>query len=149
MNAVIIGCSNTKNRSGARLPAIELYQGNTIPELRSAITGRPELRGRIFILSGRYGVLGADDPIEWYDHNLTLDEAIARQGEADQTLKAKLGQLDAYPELLVLAAPTYFAMISGILLWPDRPVIHWLPDPGHQWDIAETILSRWKWTHKP
>lgn len=149
MNAVIIGCSNTKVRSGAPLPAIELYQGNTIPELRNVITGRPELRGRIFILSGRYGVLGADDPIEWYDHSLTLDEAISRQDECDQALKAKFGQLGAYSEILVLAAPTYFAMISGILVWPDRPTIHWLPDPKRQWDIAKTILSRWNWTRKP
>ena len=67
-------CSADKDNADAPLPAIERYRSERLSHLwcRGRALGTP-----LYILSGRFGLLAATDPIPWYDHLLTADEVEA------------------------------------------------------------------------
>ena len=67
-------CSAAKRDDDGLLPAVERYQSERLRELW--------LRGRaqetpLYILSGAFGLLGAEEPIPWYDHLLSAGEVEA------------------------------------------------------------------------
>ena len=67
-------CSADKCTDRASLPAIERYRSERLRRLcrRGQQLGTP-----LYILSGRFGLLAATDPIPWYDHPLPTAEAEA------------------------------------------------------------------------
>jgi hypothetical protein len=67
-------CSADKNPDSGLLPAIERYRSERLRQLRhrGQALGVP-----LYILSGRFGLLAAADPIPWYDHLLTAAETEA------------------------------------------------------------------------
>lgn len=67
-------CSAAKRDDEGPLPALERYRSERLRDLaRQAGGGGAPL----FILSGRFGLLAPDEPIPWYDHLLSADEAPA------------------------------------------------------------------------
>jgi hypothetical protein len=78
-------CCKRKRRDAGLLPACERYLSKRISFVRaeSERYGRP-----LLILSGEYGLLAADAPIPWYDHQL-------RAREVDQLADAVAAQLAA------------------------------------------------------
>lgn len=74
MDLVCTYCSAPKRRDPGPLPAVERY-------LSPRITGLHETaqrEGRMFrILSGHYGLVAPDAPLDWYDHLLQPDEVSA------------------------------------------------------------------------
>lgn len=67
-------CSAPKRDDEGLLPAVERYLSERLQGLWSL--GRRE-GAPLFILSGRFGLVAADEPIPWYDHLLVADEAPA------------------------------------------------------------------------
>jgi hypothetical protein len=67
-------CSGPKRPDERPLPAIDRYRSERLRELcrRGRARGTP-----LYILSGHFGLLAAADPIPWYDHLLSADEAEA------------------------------------------------------------------------
>jgi len=64
-------CSADKRDDPGELPAIERYLDQRIRD----VAARAAADGELFlILSGEYGLLGAGDPIPWYDHLLVANE---------------------------------------------------------------------------
>ncbi|MDO9172135.1 MAG: hypothetical protein Q7W29_09915 [bacterium] len=65
-------CSAAKREDDGLLPAVERYLSERLRSLRrhGLAHGTP-----LHILSGEFGLLGAEDPIPWYDHLLRPDEA--------------------------------------------------------------------------
>ena len=63
-------CCKNKRRDEAALPAIERYQSERIAHVY-----RESQRARqpLLILSGKYGLLEADEEIPWYDQPLTME----------------------------------------------------------------------------
>ena len=145
MNAVLIGCSDRKKPLGGLLPALDLYEGNCIPELRARLGVGSRYRSKVFVLSGLHGLLSADEMIESYDHRLSLEEGIAKRSYVGRILEEKVIAVLHPSEVIVLAEPPYFAMISNILVHASRPLIHWFPCPKAQWGEAADILDKWGW----
>lgn len=67
---VIAGCSRRKKPAAVPVPALELYQGGSIPWLRARLGEHPGLRQRVRILSAEHGLLTADSPVLPYDRPL-------------------------------------------------------------------------------
>jgi hypothetical protein len=67
-------CSAAKREDDGLLPAYERYLSTRLRVLwlRGRAQGTP-----LFILSGEYGLLGAEEPIPWYDHLLQPVEVAA------------------------------------------------------------------------
>lgn len=64
-------CSAEKNTSETPLPAIERYRSSRILEVNE----KAKHAGETFvILSGKYGILDAEQPIDHYDHLLIASE---------------------------------------------------------------------------
>jgi len=78
-------CSADKRRDEVPLPAIERYRSDRLQALwrRSLAEGTP-----LFVLSGRFGLLAATEPIPWYDHLLPAAEVAALAAEVASRLRA-------------------------------------------------------------
>jgi hypothetical protein len=144
-NLVIAGCSRRKLVTAAPVPALTLYQGGCIPALRARLAGSPALTDRVWIMSARYGLVRAATPLACYDERLTLPAAKALQPAADATVAGLWSHGDAPAELLLLLEPLYLVPLAGLLARPDRPRLHWLPDPLADWPAATAILDAWGW----
>jgi hypothetical protein len=81
-------CSAAKREDDGLLPAVERYLSARLCVLwlRGYAQDTP-----LFILSGEYGLLGAEEPIPWYDHLLRPDEVALLADD----VAAKLRELGA------------------------------------------------------
>ena len=68
-------CAARKARDPEPMPALSRYRSDRIAGVAAAAEA---LGLEFFILSGRYGLLAPGDPIPYYDHLLTMQEAPAR-----------------------------------------------------------------------
>ena len=112
--ALATTCSAEKSLAPGPLPATERYGHPRI----AAAAGSARRRGLpFFVVSGRFGLLGPDDRIPWYDHALEgteVDElarsvALSLEAAGVQRLEAWLEPRDTpgwgpYHDLLELAA---------------------------------------------
>jgi hypothetical protein len=139
---VIAGCSRRKRAGTVPAPALELYEGGSIPWLRARLGGHPVFRRRVRILSAEHGLLQADSPVLPYDR--PLDAGRARQLAAAVTgaLARDWAGSGAPGEMLVIAEPLYLVPLAGLLATPAR--IHWIPDP-YDTDQAGRVLDQWGW----
>lgn len=85
-------CSRDKSREAGDLPALRRYASRRIDAVHGAAIA---LGAGFRILSGRFGLLAAADPIPWYDNLLTSEEAAAHAARV-------LGQLRAAGALRVV-----------------------------------------------
>lgn len=63
-------CSREKKHTDEQLPAIERYTDERIKKVMLGVAPHEDFR----ILSGKFGLLKAEDPIPYYDHLLQLNE---------------------------------------------------------------------------
>ena len=71
MKAICTYCSRPKRTDSRELPAVRRYMSPRIDQLHEAA----QTEGAVFlILSGKYGLLTAEQPIAWYDHLLAETE---------------------------------------------------------------------------
>lgn len=135
---VIIGCSRRKNHGPA--PALELYEGWCVPHLRSRIGNSAVHRQYVLILSARYGLVSADQPLHSYDHVMTPERADELRDEVTAELHEYVAR-NSITETLVLVPPTYVPAL------PERlaPTTHVITDPVRHWDAAAAVLSDWGW----
>lgn len=143
MNAVIVGCSQRKAGRG-EYAALDLYEGGCVPQLRSRVNGHASLRDRVFILSARYGLVGANDRILSYDQHMTLARARELERSVGSALTGRV--LVSCPrELVVLVEPIYLAALAELFRADVRPQVHWFPDPAGDWPAACTVIDNWGW----
>lgn len=92
-NLFITYCSRNKSRDAGDLPALERYLCDRIRAVHSAAVDQ----GADFrILSGKFGLLAADEVVPWYDHLLT-------EGEVTDHIELVLPQLrEIGPERIFL-----------------------------------------------
>ncbi|MGQ0774656.1 MAG: DUF6884 domain-containing protein [Pseudonocardiales bacterium] len=144
MNAIIVGCSQRKAGRGEGA-ALDLYEGGCVPQLRDRVHAHPSLRDRIFILSARYGLVGADDRIVSYDQQMTLSRARELERSVGSTLTGRV-LVAPYPrDLVVLVEPIYLAALAELLRADVRPRVHWFPDPAADWPAACKMIDSWGW----
>ena len=64
-------CSAEKLHSEKELPAIDLYKSKRISDVYNSAKRDGQ---QFLILSGKYGIVDANQPIAYYDHLLTAEE---------------------------------------------------------------------------
>lgn len=142
--AIICGCTRLKTESAVPIPAIELYQGACVPELRAYVTRYTGLRARTFFMSGKYGLLAADDPIATYDQLLTIERAKEIRPEVGVAVARRILEPFRPARLLIILGPIYFIPLADVLMHPLRPLIHWEPDIENGWPAAVKVLESWQ-----
>ncbi|MGH3834612.1 MAG: DUF6884 domain-containing protein [Pseudonocardiaceae bacterium] len=144
MNAIIVGCSHRKAGRG-EYAALDLYEGGCVPQLRDRVHAHPSLRNRIFVLSARYGLVGANDRIASYDQQMTLPRARELERSVSSALIARVLATPHPDELVVLVEPIYLAALAELFRADARPRVHWFPEPASDWPIACKLIDRWGW----
>jgi uncharacterized protein DUF6884 len=92
---LILACSQRKREDAGLLPAIERYDGVNFRLLHKAKREGYWPAGlRVLILSAKYGLLEADEPIENYDLRMTRDHAMGFQESVSHHLNEVLGEAD-------------------------------------------------------
>jgi hypothetical protein len=71
MNAFCTYCSAEKSKEPGKLPAIRRYKSSRIEQVYAAAS---LLRLGFYILSGKFGLLSPEHPIEWYDQLLVSSQ---------------------------------------------------------------------------
>ena len=75
-NLLIVACSQAKNNFTGCLPAIERYDGPVFRLLRKYRNSVPSSKiPRIEVLSAKFGLISANDPIPLYDQKMTEERA--------------------------------------------------------------------------
>ncbi|MFF3665502.1 DUF6884 domain-containing protein [Microtetraspora malaysiensis] len=139
---VIIGCSRRKATTTVPVPALELYQGGSIPQLRARIRRQPRARARVRILSAEHGWLHPDTLLMPYDRRLDESRAAQLRPAVAAAIADDLTVSGLPAELLVIVEPLYLTVLADLLTL-GLP-IHWIPDV-HAWDQAAAVLDRWEW----
>jgi cytoplasmic iron level regulating protein YaaA (DUF328/UPF0246 family) len=121
---LIVACSQRKRPDPGLLPAIERYDGVNFRVLRKARReGYWPKNLDVLILSARYGLLKANDPIEDYDLRMTRERAITLQAQISADLDVYLKRTP-YNEIFVNLGKTYLIALasSEALMGQDRRV---------------------------
>ena len=117
-------CSRTKRLDEERLPAWQRYESSRIHDL----VHRGEKEGReCFILSGKYGLIHAEQAIPNYDHLLVQEEVAGRLPEVVKQLQAHAVEAVEYhtadPERFEEVRPyrdlLYQACIQAGVIWNE------------------------------
>ncbi|RBQ16514.1 hypothetical protein DP939_29795 [Spongiactinospora rosea] len=137
MKLVIVGCSRRKRDTATPVPALDLYEGGCIPQLRRRIGHRQGLRRQVRILSAEHGLIDADRPLLPYDRVLTPERA----SELRQNAGAVLARYGTPTGVLVIAEPAYQDIVREHL----RDVrVRFVDDP-RDWATASVVLDTWGW----
>ncbi|WP_045875810.1 DUF6884 domain-containing protein [Pseudofrankia sp. DC12] len=141
--AVIIGCSRRKTSTTVPIPALDLYQGGRIPELRSVLADQPDLRRRVWILSAEHGLIHGGTPLLPYDRRLDAARALELRPQVAHAAGRELAAGGPPREVLIVAEPLYLLALADLpgLLAPG--LLHWVEDPVGGWPRAEQILTTW------
>lgn len=141
MNVVISGCSRRKIAASGRVAAIDLYAGWCFPWLRGQLVRGRLNESQVFILSGLHGLIGARDKIARYDHKLTMADAVRMRRRVGAAFVRRVLRLSP-TEVIVVAEPRYFALLSDVLGMDKRPRIRWFPTLV-ELPKAERIVASW------
>jgi hypothetical protein len=142
---VIVGCCAEKSTTPGFHPALELYDGGCVPQLRARLGGHPPLRARVRFLSAEHGLVTADTPLHAYDRPLDPARAVELRPVVMATLVREMAGTGVPNEVLVVAEPLYLVLLADLLALPARPRVHWVPDHAHGWPEARAVLDLWGW----
>ncbi|MFI1765256.1 DUF6884 domain-containing protein [Streptomyces sp. NPDC020800] len=142
---VMAGCSRRKATGASPVPALDLYQGGIVPQLRDRLAGHPQVLERVWFLSAEHGLLGARSPVLPYERPLTDARARLLRPAVCAAVRERLDALDHHPaQILLVAEPAYLSLLADVLGDEDRPRIRWITDP-RGWDEASAVLDDWNW----
>lgn len=131
---VVIPCGG-KKRPG-RWKAFQLYSG---PYFEKALAAALRLttKDRIFILSGKHGLLRLDQEVDSYEQRIDAPGAITAPAVAEQA--AALG-IAREPSVVVLAGSVYAGIAKTV--WPDAqtPLLG-LPGMGYQMQFLKDVAT--------
>lgn len=138
---MVIAAGTMRQRSSVKeLAALELCDGSCFPQLRSRIAASPPHRWRTFVLSTRYGLVGA---------NARLRPGRPRPCGIDAVRNSVRKSLHPYlalcpvDEVLLLLPMAYLDVLPRVTGRVGQ--VHTLVDPVGQWPRAAALLDRWGW----
>lgn len=138
---MVIAAETTRQRPATqRTPALELYEGSCFPWLRSRIAGSPPHRTRTFVLSARYGLVGANArlrPAPPLPPDAVNVKAIVRKSLYPYLLLCPVDEM-----LLLLPGP-YLDLLPRVT--GHVGVVHTVVAPVQDWPNAAAVLDRWGW----
>lgn len=91
---LVMSCGKRKRFDTSPLPALERYDGPSFRVLRRYLATHPAAPPDIYILSAKFGLIPADQPIPYYDQRLTPQRA----AELRPTVREALGRILARRE---------------------------------------------------
>ncbi len=109
---LVLACTRRKRIDAGLLPAIERYDGPPFRVLRRYFREQPEHDVDTFVLSAKWGLIPADQPIPVYEQSMSRDRAQALQ---PMVTRALLDYLKSRPvkELYLQLGAAYRAAIQG------------------------------------
>jgi hypothetical protein len=128
-------------------PAIELYDGGCLPQLRARLGDHPHHRARVRILCAGHGVVRADTPMFADHHVVTGQRSAELRPYVRERLLTEFARDGVPREVLVLAEPLYAQLVVDIFWIPGlRPhtALH-TTVPDQHWQQAAAVLDRWGW----
>ncbi|MFJ6381433.1 hypothetical protein ACIQI7_15760 [Kitasatospora sp. NPDC092039] len=141
---VIAGCSRRKAPDVGLLPVLERYTGGVAPQLHARFADHPHARSRIRFLSAAFGLVRADDLIASYDQRLDADRVEGLRLIVNGQLRRDFAANGVPQRVLLVLEPDYLVLLTDLLARPERPVLHWIPDP-RGWPQAAAVLDEWRW----
>ncbi|WP_159945436.1 MULTISPECIES: hypothetical protein [unclassified Nocardiopsis] len=140
---LILGCTRDKLATTRPVPAIELYTGDSVPQVRDRLT--PERLSRTLFFSGLHGLIPADTLLLPYDRRLRpSDTGVLSEASCSRLLA--FACLRGVPEeVLVVAEADYQSLLEPVLTTWERTRITRIFDPCAWADIAR-VLHSWSWT---
>ncbi len=111
---LILSCSQRKRPDAGLLPAIERYDGPQFQVLRKFVREYPvEARSlNTYILSAKFGLIPASEPIPDYDHKMTPERASKLNSQVLPDFKQIL-QDQFYNELFIGLGKNYLSALAG------------------------------------
>ena len=111
---LILSCSQRKRTDQILLPALERYDGPVFRMVRKFLRVCPtkECHPEVYILSARFGLIPAHQPISYYDCRMTLQQASIFQPQVLDHLRYIL-QNKQYKELFISVGKDYAAALAG------------------------------------
>ncbi|MEV3925900.1 DUF6884 domain-containing protein [Actinomadura coerulea] len=137
---VIVACSKRKIVTSHPVPALELYQGWVVPQVRQRVQGKPALRSRVLVISALHGLITADTAITTYEQPMTAERQAVIASTAPARLKTHLAKYPAR-EALLLMEPDY---VQSLVPLPV-PVVHTITDPMNHHSDIDAVLTSWRW----
>lgn len=142
---VIVGCSRRKRATAVPVPALDLYLGGWVPQLRSRIAAHPQHRARVRVLSAEHGLLTADQPVLPYDRLLDPQRACELRPRVSAALHAETRSSGMPRHVLVVAEPRYLSLLAAVFRQGRfRPAVTWISHHSY-WPEAAKILDAWGW----
>src|SRR5690606_18681462 len=136
---VIAGCSRRKRSTEKPIPALDLYEGGCVPQLRQRVQAHPALRARTRILSAEHGLITVDRLVLPYDRVLTERRAAELRPQVAEALRHDIETSGVPEAVLVAAEPAYQSLVTGVLTrWATRPRLH-LVDDARDWGALSAI----------
>src|SRR5256885_11615205 len=115
MPLVVGGCARRKRQVRTPIPAMELYEGGCIPQLRRRLGDRAAFRHRVRILSAEHGLIDADRPLLPYDRVLTHQRAIELRPRVTADLRREIETAGLPKTVLLAAEPRLQALVTDPL----------------------------------
>lgn len=142
---IILGCSHRKLQTHMPVPALQLYQGGCVPQLRERLAHNEAWRARIRILSAAHGLLAAQDLVHSYDCRLTTHRQARRlRAVVSAQLDLELRRSLELSHVLVIAEPLYLVALHRFVAHLDRLTVRWISDP-RGWESGSAVLDSWGW----
>lgn len=143
---VIAGCSRRKRATRKPVPALELYEGGCVPQLRHRVQAHPALGARTRILSAEYGLIVADRLVMPYDRVLTERRTAELRPQVAEALRLDIETSGPPEAVLVAAEPAYQSLVLPTLTEQNiRPRLH-LVDDARDWASFSAVLDTWGWS---
>lgn len=143
-NLIVAGCTRRKMATAVPVPALELYQGTCVPQLRMRVDKHRDRRRQVLLLSAKHGLVSAERPLLPYDLPLTYDRAAELRPMVMRALMDRFEEGGPPAEILLILEPLYMVPVADLLAMPSRPRLRWVPD-GRQWSQASAVLDDWGW----
>lgn len=137
---VIVGETSCQRSRIRELPALDLYEGSCFAPLRARVGSSLLHRRRIFVLTTRYGLVGANEPLRPYEPIRFSSDSLKR------ALRRPLhGYLALCPvqEMLLLLPTHYLDVLPRVTGHVGE--VHTVVDPVGGWPQAAGLLDRWGW----
>jgi hypothetical protein len=142
---LILGCTRHKRPTLIPVPALNLYEGGCVPQLRRRLGHGHTLRARVRILSAEHGLISAEEPLLPYDRVLTDRRAAELGPQVSAALRQVIDSSGPPEELLIVAEPRYQALVTAALDGPlARPKLRTISDV-RDWDAVSAVLDTWGW----
>jgi len=111
-NLLVLSCSDRKRHGLGRCRAIDLYDGPYYRTIRKLTReGRLPTTLDIYIVSGKYGLIRADEMIEEYDR--TIDLSVVEETDSRQRMRDLISE--GYDSIFVNMGKMYLKHFSDIL----------------------------------